>query len=373
MAVLFVPVLFTMLATGLDYAAHTNFAIQWQRTGEFSHLPPQFLYHVLLVSVYRLIPGESYPLAVAIIGAASYIAAALIIFGIFYPEFNRFSPRLRFAAAFGITVVMMLVGSINLFTWGKTGTLLDTYFGYITPNSFHSPTLILMKPFALVLFGYAVKVFAGEPSRGRGVWVCFAIAFLCTLAKPNYSIALIPALGLMSVYSIWKRQPLDWRLLIVGIGLPIIGLLGWQFLYQTRGRGGFAFEPLRVMNDLSPDGLLLPKLLLSIVFPAAVYLLYWPQTRHDTAFTLAWLSFGIALAYLYTMVEVNYWSAGNFQWGTQITLLILFLIAARLLIRQYMASRQWTWRLTVCVILLALHFVGGLAVYLPYLTGAQGT
>src|SRR5690606_10371708 len=100
---------------------------------------------------------------------------------------------------------------------------------------YHNPTIVLLKPLALGLFLYAVGVFSAQGHfHTRGAWAAaFVLTVLCGLAKPNYLIVLLPTLGLVTVYRLLKKQPVNWPLLL-SIALPAVVLLGLQFFMLPR-------------------------------------------------------------------------------------------------------------------------------------------
>jgi hypothetical protein len=291
------------------------------------------------------------------------------LFVLLYRLFASFSPRKRLLSAMLFTLILMLVAPINLLTLNAH----NLYFGYIAPHSYHNPTIILLLPLAFGVFLFALRVFNDKPVSVPWVLVCAGIAALSTIAKPNYAICLLPALALCTLYALVRKQPIDWRLLLVGIVIPTVEVIIWQFFYyRYQGVGGFAFAPFQVMEAFSP-GTLLPKLILSILFPALVLILYFKDATRDLAMRLSWLAFLFGAFYTYFLIDSVVWAAGNFGWSGEVTLLILFITSTFFVIRQYQSTRQWTPRLGICAAALVLHLVSGSIFYLPHLTSAWNT
>src|SRR5262249_24557664 len=148
---------------------------------------------------------------------------------------------------------LLLIGCVNEFTWNAK----NLYLGYLIPYTFHNPTVVLLKPFTIPLFAFALMIFNSVRVRLPIIIVCAVLSALSILAKPNYGLALVPALILVSGYAMWKKWSLNGYLL-AAIVLPIVATLGWQyFYYGAASGGGFEFAPLKVMSYFSPDGLFL--------------------------------------------------------------------------------------------------------------------
>lgn len=265
-----------------------------------------------------------------------------------------------------ISLVLLLAGPINLLTWASNNMLQ----GYIPTSAYHSPTLVLLRPLALALFLQCVRVFTTTSVSRFGLIAAAVVTALSTLAKPNYTVAIVPALGLLAGYAFIRKQPVNWPLLIIGIFVPAAEILLWQ-LNHVRGTelGGFMIAPFAVMSIFSPTDLL-PKFLLSILFPLTVTAFYWQNARRDKAMIFAWLSFAVGAFYTYFISESQNPSNANFTWSGQITLFILFVAAAVFFFRQntvLFAERRFKPAFLIGMVVLGLHLVGGVALYISSL------
>src|SRR5207248_602892 len=137
---------------------------------------------------------------------------------------------------------------------------------------------------------------------------------------------------------------------------------------------GIIFAPLKVYSLYS--SWLLPKFILSILFPLTVYLLYFRRATQDFALNLSWLIFLIGSFYAYFLAESGpRFDAGNFGWGAQIALFILFVWSVKFLIRQEIATRgecvgatKRSKRCVTCIMAFGLHLVSGFGWYVVYLS-----
>lgn len=210
------------------------------------------------------------------------------------------------------------------------------YYGYIVLANYHNPTVHMLRPLALLMFIIATQVL---DSPRHFIWLVLfsaAITAAATFLKPNYTLLLLPALTLMLLYGVIKRRRMDGRLFIFGLGLPAIFTLGAQFLITyVNGEPGdkIALLPFVVVN-LTSDFVFL-KFLLSILFPLAIALLFWKWGKRDGELIFAWVGFGIGALQYYLLAETGDRLAhGNFSWGLQIGLFILFVVTIRFLLKQ---------------------------------------
>lgn len=331
------PLKYQMIVLGdnITIDAHTQFAAQMDQTGIIptSH----FLLQALIIGVHKLFPESSFEFAAWLVDIAFQVFAVLIIYSVLLPSMKNTITRMKSIILGLLTITLLLVWPIPLLF------PLDQHLqiGYLgISNQLNSPTQILLKPIALLLFLYAVRVF--YPSKNHSFKTTAAILFLLTIlsiiAKPSYIICLLPAMIITCGYMYCKKQPFNWRLFVIGILLPASIILGWQYLATYTSlriisrQAGITFLPLGLYS-LYPSGLL-PKFLLSILYPLIVTGLYFKSAINDLYLRFAWLNFVIGAIYSYSLVETVSMQAGNFVWSGQITSFILFVTTTVFLIRQ---------------------------------------
>jgi hypothetical protein len=96
----------------------------------------------------------------------------------------------------------------------------------------------ILRPVVFGLF-MMVTTFALSPNPAiktpvHAVGITFLTAFLTImsgLAKPNYLIALIPALGLWTAFRLLTRKPSAWLLALFGVAIPGLLFLAWQYYF----------------------------------------------------------------------------------------------------------------------------------------------
>jgi hypothetical protein len=235
--------------------------------------------------------------------------------------------------------------------------------------------MALLKPLALLSFLLTCRAFQATRNSWLIVAAAAATVILATLAKPNFTICLLPALALAGVYRFCRRHPTDWRLLLVGVGLPAMLVLGGQYYitytqHAVVSQNQIAFMPLGVMSHYSRN--LAAKFILSMLFPALVSVAYFRAGRTDKRLLFAWLLFLLGAVYTYFLAEVHpersrsRFTAGNFLWSGQIGLFLLFVCATAFFLRQVRggAGAPREVRAIVCVLAFGAHVVSGMYYYL---------
>jgi hypothetical protein len=369
---LFAPVVNQMIVQRTDYLAHITEAESLAVTGHTIRVLPHLLFQYLVIIAHGVIPGISFAGAALVVNTVFYALFGLLLYALFLTALKDIPARFRAMVCVLVTMCVMLLAPITLPTLGTR----NLYFGYIVTSTYHNPTQVILRPLALLQFIYAVRVFgvSGKAAHWRDVGAAAAFTLFGAMAKPNFIICLLPALALFTFVRLMMRRSIGWRLLLIGIMLPAMALLVFQFALMNEGRGGFAFAPFMLMSHYSSD--LLLKFALSAAFPLAVYLLYFEQARHDTALNLAWTAFACGSVYLYFFIEGRDWAAGNFLWGAAMALLIVFVMSLLLFIRVNVHGTVGQFRdvrAGVCALLLALHVVCGLLWYYLHVSGQMTT
>ncbi len=369
---------FSLLAVWLS-ALSGDFQLHWWFAYELAHgVPPDtphMLYQVLLIAVKMLLPGGliTYLQASAVVTALAYASMVLTCYHLFVGVLRQTDKPQPAVQAARLALAMMFVGPFNLIT----GLLSqDYYWGYVVANAHHNPTSTLLKPMALLLFLGVLRAFVPPqedqtPQSARISPILIAaltvLGVVSSFAKPNFTIALLPALVLFGAWWLLvRRGTLRWGLLLsLGISLGLIVVL--QSVLQVNTRGGIELAPLRVAGFFDSPVTLLFKVLLSLVFPLFVTAAYFPQARRDTGLLLAWLSFGCAyVPYLLFSEPISgNWLHGNFIWGPQITAFILCIMSTRLLAQQPGKTRAYR----ASLLLLLVHVLCGALLLLLFIQG----
>jgi hypothetical protein len=361
---------------------HVEFARKWAETNDLGL--PHFLYQSLVIVAAKLFfPGGEqldYLAAGRLVSTSVYVALFVLQFLMIRLVIGRGGLRFSLLAAL-MAWALMIVAPINILYSVDQ----HSYFGYLPQETYNVPSHPLMKTLALPLFFLAEAIFLRVSSTGRYPLVGAAalLSVLVALAKPSFTVILLPSAGLLVGYKVVRRAYINWNLLLFGFLVPSIIVLGWQYFVSYATQWGSLSRPYQATRigfvpfaqftrwDV-PLSLLLPKLILSIFFPLVVYATHWKLATRDFRFNFAWLIFlfGCLSTYLFAEIYVETGevaSAGNFTWSGLAGVFILFIAAGIFLVRRTIEPQPGTKRewlpLGASFLALALHVIFGVIWY----------
>jgi len=277
--------------------------------------------------------------------------------------FSWVSTRHRTASA--IIAMLMLVAMPILNPWNSHAI----YSGQISANVWHNSTQIFALPFSLAAFISAVALLRIQ-TLPRAVLLGIMI-LASTLAKPNYTLALLPVLGLMLLWTMIRAKIQAARVLamLCLVFLPSTLLLAYQYLV-VYGQSGTAnavlsFAPFATWTLFTANIPL--SVLRSVAGPLVVLLLLPRKARADPAIVLSWMVLGVALLQLALLAERQLngplATAGDFFWGTFSAIFMVFIAAAIALARTYLDGPHSSGRrvaLFAAVMIMTVHAATGL-------------
>lgn len=366
-----------------DYKGHLDFTRKMiQNNSIISKDIPSFisahpLYHMLTITFSKIIGVSLKVAGYYLVPLLSYIILGLVIYRVLVKEKIKVDNNgFSILDALIITLCLMLVGPVSFFSYP------NLYLGYIGINVYHSPTQILVKPLSLITFLLLIKGL-NRRTNSKSFKLCLALVAASSLmAKPSYLICLIPALFLFTMLKLYKNELINLNLII--FFLAVNGLVLACQYWLTLGINDpdhvnkVIFAPFLVMRYYANNSLLL-RLIASILFPITVYLALFSSAKKDTTLNLAWLTFGVSLFYTYFLAFTyggSSWVHGDFTWGSQISLFILFVVSTIFLIREKtvringeLLSIKKDPRLSLCILTFSLHLLSGLLYYFKVLCG----
>ena len=306
-----------------DFVGHVRIARRNVEEGVLEG--PHIVYHVI-VNTLTLVIGDRTTAGLLVVLAAQVVLLP-IIYGLLRPVMANTARGALQTAVF--TAGLVFVAPLALPTLSEN----NFYFGYVVANAIHSPTTIVLKPFAL---GVLVVILAGLSNRLRFTFLTWlgvtVLVTLCLFTKPNYMLSLLPALILVVGYRFWRGEAANTKLIVSAVIVPTVLLLIAQYaLGFSDAEAGIAVAPFSVVGHLTGYGV--PQLILlffpSILFPLLVVLYRWHTARRDVGLVVSWLAFLAGAVQMCFLSEtgVRQWN-GNFWWCAQITLFVLFVYSA---------------------------------------------
>ncbi len=359
--VVFAPVT-QLLADKMDFPFHN----QWVRDAMQAHslAPPQsptiphFLYHSLLITVVAWLNVGVTPACIVLI-EAFYVFLGVVVYFWLRAQINAPVTRRTSMLLAGATLILLQVSAVSLPTFAAE----NLYLGYVLPHVFHNPTIIILKPLAVLLFLCMTQIFNERAALTRLIPVSAILSVLCAMAKPNFTISFLPALCLSIVYCFARRQKVHWPLAMTIIISSLV-ILTLQAIPTFGGANGVSFSPFAFfwfhLDKNVP--LMAARFFLSILFPLCVYILHFKRAVHDKTLNLAWMIFAVGAFYTYFLVETARPAHGNFTWSGQITVMVLFIASLAFWIRPRDGAviNLRSHKFYLCSFMLALHVVSGL-------------
>jgi hypothetical protein len=370
--VVLAPIVFRLAGSSYDHVIHRNLALAMK--AHLTLYTPHILLQCLVLGLSYLLPGDI-DLAMSVVMLLAYATVAAAVAQVIL---RRTSSA---AVVCGLTLALVLASSAAfLFPLDR-----HLYFGYVPANVFHSPTMVLLKPLALLSFGYAASALWPKPGNNARTFVPAALLTVaCALAKPSYTVCILPALAVLAAKRAASRSPIDWKLLVFGFFLPAGATLvvQYQWTYSDRqipgvyaGMSHIVFAPLVVMRLYS--SWLGPKLLLSLLFPLSALAVNLRRACADFALMLAWVLVAVGAGLMYLLAETGpRLIQGNLLWSAQIAVFILFVQSAAHISAYFGGSRatcapQERLRAMASLGCLLLHTAFGVAFYVAEYTHLQ--
>ena len=358
------PIVFRLAGNGADYTIHRNIAVAMK--AHLTLYSPHFLLQFLVLALNFLLPGDI-DTAMIVVSLLAYAATAAIVVRLILHRTS--SP----AVALTLTLALLLAASVALlFPLDR-----HLYRGYIPANVFHNPTMVLLKPLALLSFGYAAAALWPEQGEKTHTLIgCALLTVACALAKPNYTVCILPALASVAAKRAAFRSQIDWKLLLLGFVVPACATLVFQYHWTFSdsqipgvlpGSSHIVFAPLAVVRRHS--SWLAVKLLLSLLFPLSVLAINFRRAKEDSALLLAWVLFVFGAGMMYLLAESGpRMIHGNMLWSAQIAVFILFVQSAAHISAYFggaltTAPRGERMRAMASFACLLLHTAFGIALY----------
>lgn len=312
-----------------DFGSHIATAIKMVKQQSIAgYRVAHPLFEISIIGLYWLSRAKiSLYLAAVIVQVAAQLMTALILYFWFGSLPGRLGEWKRVFWSVTLTLVAPVMALVFLDK--------SYYYGYIGLANYHNPTVHLLRPFSLLSFIFAIRVLTGSRSPTWMVVVSAFVMVFSALIKPNYALIILPALGVLVLVRLLRKEPVDWWMAVAGIALPACAVLVAQAVlaYGSGDGNGIIFAPLAVEGAFSSY---LPlKLFLSSIFPISTFLAYRKRVTIEPALPLAWFAFGFGLLQVYLLAESGgRFMDANFRWGAQIGLFLLFAASARFLLQK---------------------------------------
>ena len=296
--VVFVPVMTVASKRNIDFGIHSKIAEALPQ--EVTHVS-----HILYHAVYRLL---RYWLPT--VDSSEIALLAILVFILPLPMIVFSLTKKHSAGTISIFAIVFLTFGLTIASpitfWAN-----DYMIGYVNSLVYHNPTLFAVRLFVIPVSLLALRIFGNTAYRNANhrlytLLLCASMILLCTLAKPSYTLVLLPGCCAFAVWQALKGRHIDWILLVFGICLPGVLILGLQYLvsFVNYDDGtSITFGIFEFFRLWIPDWRIPIQLLLSLVFPLTVYLLFFSEARKHIYFNFSWTVFSVSATFTYFLYE----------------------------------------------------------------------
>ena len=365
---------FLTALVGIDYGPHEQIALSLtpeDPVGLFKAHPEPF-WHLLTYGVVKLLHCR-----VEI--AAGIVSGLLIVltYVIAFVTIRGAVSGLEGYEIAGLDLVLHLVSAIYVPFFNK-----EPFLGQGTPNIWHNPTTIAVRPIALLIFvlvaSMVIRIRKEEFEKNIPVGKAIAaglLLILSCLAKPSFVQVFYPAIfTLMVIWLImFKGKNLRNAIQLMLMCLPSLAVMILQFViafYSGQSNsGGITIAPFVVAGARTPS--IAISMLLLLAFPLLMVIL--TAIRKDLTWgdALAWLMLLWGTLWRLLLAEKGErMYHGNFTWGYMLAVYLVWYTAVRSYLKLYFSEQMTGNRRGVGFVLatavLVLHLVSGLY-YLIYL------
>jgi hypothetical protein len=205
------------------------------------------------------------------------------------------------------------------------------YLGQGSPNVWHNPTTITAKPFSFLALALCPALFN---NRNKVITAFYLIGIsllliLSAWAKPNFIMAFLPAL---TIYCLLFHRNQIWHwVYYLFICTPLILILSYQYSEKFSGESSGTSIMISVLGQNIYNYTSNPffSLFLLTAFPLVTLIVY-PKILTNKMYVLTLLTFITAVMQYFTLAEegVRYLH-GNFGWGRQIVVPMLFVLSMK--------------------------------------------
>lgn len=341
-----------------DFPNHLNFI---NRIVAGKMITPEVGFQKTIYYIARLL-HVSYPsVGVMILSLAVTLSAYIIC------RFLKNFTRLNNTQALFFTFVLIVLSMIC-----DPFFVANLYVAQGTPNIWHNPPSIMVKPFILLVV--FLSLYALNNHQIKYYILTSILLFVSFWYKPSFGIVFIPALG---VYLVFKHtMKMRYYFYYIMMILPSVLYSLYQLLVLEKyglygAKSPIVFAPFAVLHLYSPN--ILVSLLLGLAFPLALLFSRFKQVFQNDYLFLSWLVTlcGYMQFALFAQSGAEFVQA-NFAWGYFMSLSPLFVFSVIEFVN-WICDVNLNMKNKIKIIpittLLALHFTSGVFYFLRILTG----
>jgi len=210
-----------------------------------------------------------------------------------------------------------------------------------------------------------------RPTFWHGIALSIALV-ISAIMKPNFVLGFLPV-GI--IYLLIKRKSTGhgfFRSFLPFTPVILVLLLQYYFSYQGSS-SGISFTFFGVWKLYSKH--IFFSILLGTAFPLSMLAIRFRFLLRNDFLLLSWLFWGITFLQFSFIAENKYFAAGNFSWGYNIALWLLFIFSSAeffsWLKKENREANFYKSKVIIIFLLFSLHLTSGIAYLAKQLSGGQ--
>lgn len=339
-----------------DFATHSSWAV-----GEFTDpLYDKFyaypVWHLMVRMANRLLPiGREY--AGALVTACCIGLGTLILYRFLDKELNGSLSCKKICL---LTTGIMVLTALYMPWFNR-----EVYLGQSSPTIWHNPTNMAVKPLALLLFLWFLRLYMNK-QRIKGLeFAGFSgLLLLSCFIKPSFAQGFLPAVVLFLLIELirTKGESFLFSLKIAAAFVPsgIYFLTQFFSMFGAEAERSMGISPFTVMRFDTDHPLI--SILQAVAFPLFVVgITGWKKLFRDKEFLFSLIFYVVSLLEFIVLIELTEPESGNFEWALQLAMFAFFAMAA---VRFYQKEDRKPWVNYVGNGLLLYHVASGIYYYI---------
>lgn len=373
-----------MLPEKSDMVTHMKYALSLTEVMTLSHNGWHFvcwLFYACLPISIEVAAGMS----TAVFNAFTAVLVIWLIDKYFKDVLNNV------AVATVTAVTTLVVGPLYLRFYNS-----HYYLGQGSPNVWHNPTTIAVRPFMILITVLTVEYWSCEKeeriSLGRHnmkkktayQWVLLILLLISTVIKPSYLMVYLPVCGIRALFQLCKARGRNFISLICShlYFLPSLVVFLWQYIKiyllggaasGEAGETGIAIAFFKVARLYASS--VTVSLILKMAFPLLVVIIWRKILFKDKLFQLVFAQFLAGLAITWTFTETGKRARhGNFGWGNILAASFLWIFCVIFYVKEVLENKDKIAEDTVMkvkygipAIVLLWHLLAGICYYISLL------
>ena len=270
------------------------------------HILAYPLYH-LCVKYLALITRISIDDVSVFVIALSIVVAIMIYRKLFYATTGDKERLISDLVCFGVVIFVCARCGLNGWRY---------YQSQCAANPIHNPTILFMRPFGLasIFFyhGFIERIYDRNKKGEYKYLLGFSLFMLLSiLAKPNFAIVFLPAMGLQTLYIMIRRKDIFYGIKMFLAVVPSLALLVFQQMYVTSKTVAFSSFAIKFgsFSEFTPKEVLFVSL---VTFPVPILLFRFKYLKENIIYQLSLVALIVGW---FQMFFLTNGPSGDFSWG----------------------------------------------------------